>query len=130
MFDFSMAGVDAKDIDAGTLPYLDPFLGTGDRRQFDTAAERYGAAVVLFEMATGTTPQYGPDPDANPATVDDDVDGHPGHVRVDDRRGDDPVLQRKRCPVTPPPAPTPPRLCCALGSGVRHRHHSPLPAGQ
>ena len=73
MFDFSMAGVDAKDIEAGTPPYLDPFLGTGDRRRFDTAAERYGAAVVLFEMATGATPQYGPDPDANPATVDDDV---------------------------------------------------------
>ncbi len=73
MFDFSMAGVDAKDLDAGTPPYLDPFLGTGARRQYDTAAERYGAAVVLFEMATGTTPQYGPDPGAHPATVDDDV---------------------------------------------------------
>jgi len=73
MFDFSMAGVDAKDLDAGTPPYLDPFLGTGERPQFDTAAERYGAAVVLFEMATGTTPHYGPDPNAHPATVDDDV---------------------------------------------------------
>ena len=77
MFDFSMAGVDAKDIDAGTPPYLDPFLGTGERRQFDTAAERYGAAVVLFEMATGSTPQYGPDPDANPATIDADVNLEP-----------------------------------------------------
>lgn len=73
MFDFSMAGVDSKDLDAGTPPYLDPFLGTGDRRQYDTAAERYGAAVVLFEMATGTTPHYGPDPGAHPAAVDDDV---------------------------------------------------------
>ncbi|HPZ95860.1 MAG TPA: BREX system serine/threonine kinase PglW [Mycobacterium sp.] len=73
MFDFSMAGVDAKDVEAGTPPYLDPFLGTGKRSRFDTAAERYGAAVVLFEMATGATPQYGPDPDANPATVDADV---------------------------------------------------------
>lgn len=73
MFDFSMAGVDPRNIEAGTPPYLDPFLGTGTRRQYDTAAERYGAAVVLFEMATGTTPQYGPDPNANPVTVDDDV---------------------------------------------------------
>lgn len=73
MFDFSMAGVDARNIEAGTPPYLDPFLGTGARRQYDTAAERYGAAVVLFEMATGATPQYGPDPSANPATIDDDV---------------------------------------------------------
>jgi hypothetical protein len=73
MFDFSMAAVEATNIDAGTPPYLDPFLGTGGRRQYDTAAERYGAAVVLFEMATGATPCYGPDPNANPATVDDDV---------------------------------------------------------
>lgn len=73
MFDFSMAGVDPRNVEAGTPPYLDPFLGTGTRRQYDSAAERYGAAVVLFEMATGTTPQYGPDPMANPATVDDDV---------------------------------------------------------
>ena len=27
MFDFSMAGVDVKDTEAGTPPYLDPFLG-------------------------------------------------------------------------------------------------------
>ncbi len=73
MFDFSMAGVDPRNIEAGTPPYLDPFLGTGGRTQYDTAAERYGAAVVLFEMATGRVPQYGPDADANPAAVPDDV---------------------------------------------------------
>ncbi|EUA35213.1 kinase domain protein [Mycobacterium xenopi 3993] len=60
IFDFSMAGVDPKNIEAGTPPYLDPFLGTGGRRQYDTAAERYGAAVVLFEMATGKSPGTGP----------------------------------------------------------------------
>lgn len=73
MFDFSMAGVDPRNIEAGTPPYLDPFLGVSGRRQYDTAAERYGAAVVLFEMATGAAPQYGPDSQANPATVDEDV---------------------------------------------------------
>ncbi|MBV5246749.1 BREX system serine/threonine kinase PglW [Mycolicibacterium sp. PAM1] len=73
MFDFSMAGVSPDNVEAGTPPYLDPFLGTGTRRRYDTAAERYGAAVVLFEMATGATPHYGPDPGAHPATVDDDV---------------------------------------------------------
>ncbi|MCV7434924.1 BREX system serine/threonine kinase PglW [Mycolicibacterium bacteremicum] len=73
MFDFSMAGVDARNVEAGTPPYLDPFLGIGGRRQYDSAAERYGAAVVLFEMATGGRPCYGPDENANPATVDDDV---------------------------------------------------------
>ena len=73
MFDFSMAGVDTKNVDAGTPPYLDPFLGTGGRHQYDTAAERYGAAAVLFEMATGQTPTYGPDPAANPAAINDDL---------------------------------------------------------
>ncbi|QXU55725.1 BREX system serine/threonine kinase PglW [Rhodococcus sp. LW-XY12] len=73
LFDFSMAGVDLRHTDAGTPPYLDPFLGTGGRNQYDTAAERYGAAVVLFEMATGGAPQCGPDSQANPATVQDDV---------------------------------------------------------
>ena len=38
---------------AGTPPYLDPFLGTDGRDRYDSAAERYAAAVVLFEMATG-----------------------------------------------------------------------------
>lgn len=78
MFDFSMAGVDPRNVEAGTPPYLDPFLGTGARRQYDSAAERYGAAAVLFEMATGAGPQYGPDPNANPATVDDDITLNPG----------------------------------------------------
>ncbi|MGC5248847.1 BREX system serine/threonine kinase PglW [Gordonia sp. DT219] len=73
MFDFSMAGVDPRNIEAGTPPYLDPFLGLAGRRQYDTAAERYGAAVVLFEMATGQAPRYGTDPQANPAAIDDDV---------------------------------------------------------
>ena len=72
LFDFSMAAVDAKDVTAGTRPYLDPFLGTGERRRFDTAAERYGAAVVLFEMATGKRPHYGTG-DTHPATIDADV---------------------------------------------------------
>ncbi|MEU7216937.1 BREX system serine/threonine kinase PglW [Nocardia iowensis] len=73
LFDFSMAAVDARNVEAGTPPYLDPFLGTSDRRQYDSAAERYGAAVVLYEMATGSLPQYGADPDANPAAVQHDV---------------------------------------------------------
>lgn len=78
MFDFSMAGVSPDNVEAGTPPYLDPFLGTGERRRYDTAAERYGAAVVLFEMATGTTPHYGPDPRSHPGTVNDDVTVEPG----------------------------------------------------
>lgn len=82
MFDFSMAGVSPDNVEAGTPPYLDPFLGSGTRRRYDTAAERYGAAVVLFEMATGDTPRYGPDPGAHPATVDADVTVQPAMFEV------------------------------------------------
>lgn len=73
LFDFSMAGTESRALTAGTPPYLDPFLGQESRTSYDSAAERYGAAVVLYEMAAGKLPQYGADPDANPASVSDDV---------------------------------------------------------
>lgn len=71
LFDFSLSRAPATALDAGTPPYLDPFLG-GIRPRFDTAAERYAAAVVLYEMATGHRPYYG-DPLANPAAVPDEA---------------------------------------------------------
>lgn len=71
LFDFSLSRAPAAALDAGTPPYLDPFLG-GVRPRFDSAAERYAAAVVLFEMATGHRPYYG-DPLANPAAVPDEA---------------------------------------------------------
>lgn len=61
LFDFSLARAGAADVDAGTPPYLDPFLGQGTRSRWDSAAERYAASVTLFEMATGRTPQYAAD---------------------------------------------------------------------
>jgi len=71
LFDFSLTKAAASATSAGTPPYLDPFLT--ERGGWDSAAERYAAAVVLFEMATGRAPVYGDDPDANPAAVPDDV---------------------------------------------------------
>lgn len=59
LLDFSLARAPAEQLDAGTPPYLDPFLGTGDRRRFDLAAERFSAAVVLHEMASGRLPVWG-----------------------------------------------------------------------
>ncbi|BCO59617.1 BREX system serine/threonine kinase PglW [Mycobacterium intracellulare subsp. intracellulare] len=59
LFDFSLAKASAATISAGTPPYLDPFLGSGTRLHWDSAAERYAAAVTLFEMATGHAPIYG-----------------------------------------------------------------------
>lgn len=75
LFDFSLSRASASALQAGTPPYLDPFLG-GTRQVFDSAAERYSAAVVLFEMATGHTPYYG-DPMANPSSVTDEATIHP-----------------------------------------------------
>lgn len=72
LFDFSASRADPDNLEIGTTPYLDPFLGL-KRPQYDSAAERYAVAVVLFEMATGRTPYYGDDPYASPTVVDDDV---------------------------------------------------------
>lgn len=70
VFDFSMAATPATQLGAGTTPYLDPFLGE-TRLRFDAAAERFAAAVTLFEMATGTLPRWGDN--ANPRAVDVEV---------------------------------------------------------
>lgn len=70
VFDFSMAATPATQLGAGTPPYLDPFLGE-NRLRFDAAAERFAAAVTLFEMATGTLPRWGDN--ANPRAVDVEV---------------------------------------------------------
>ncbi|MCW3158008.1 BREX system serine/threonine kinase PglW [Micropruina sonneratiae] len=70
LFDFSLSKAPASDTQAGTRPYLDPFLG--GRRLYDSAAERYAAAVVLFEMATGHTPVYG-DGLSEPAAIRDEA---------------------------------------------------------
>jgi serine/threonine protein kinase len=68
LFDFSLSRAGATALTAGTPPYLDPFLDTPGRGRYDSAAERYSASVVLFEMATGATPVYG-DGQSDPASV-------------------------------------------------------------
>lgn len=75
LFDFSLTRAPASATSAGTPPYLDPFL-TGTRDRYDSAAERYAAAVVLFEMASGKTPVYGTG-DADPATIADEASVEP-----------------------------------------------------
>ncbi|MBK8460808.1 MAG: protein kinase [Micropruina sp.] len=77
LFDFSLTKAAASDTRAGTPPYLDPFLT--DKRQYDSAAERYAAAVVLFEMATGQVPVYG-DGLSDPASIRDEVTIEPGDL--------------------------------------------------
>ncbi|WP_433391044.1 BREX system serine/threonine kinase PglW [Micromonospora sp. KLBMP9576] len=71
IFDFSLAAVPADQLSAGTTAYLDPFLGQSRRLRYDAAAERFAAAVTLYEMATGALPRWGDG--ANPATVTEEV---------------------------------------------------------
>lgn len=69
LFDFSLAKAAADAVEAGTPQYRDPFLGQGRRHRFDSAAERYSAAAVMHEMATGSLPRFG-DGLTDPAVVD------------------------------------------------------------
>jgi serine/threonine protein kinase len=57
VFDFSLSSAPLDNVRVGTPPYLEPFLQL--RHRWDTAAERYAAAVILYEMATGATPRWG-----------------------------------------------------------------------
>ncbi|WP_346780881.1 BREX system serine/threonine kinase PglW [Streptomyces sp. SPB162] len=59
LFDFSLAAASDRDIKAGTRGYLDPFLGDARRPVYDDYAERYAAAVVLYEMAAAERPAWG-----------------------------------------------------------------------
>ncbi|OSM06734.1 BREX system serine/threonine kinase PglW [Magnetofaba australis] len=72
LFDFSLARVSAENIRAGTPPYLDPFLNTPSRRRWDLHAERFAAAMTLYEMATGALPKWG-DGRSDPALLDCEV---------------------------------------------------------
>ncbi len=70
-FDFSLAAAPADQLKAGTPPYLDPFLGAPERPRYDAAAERFAAAVTLYEMAVGAQPVWGEN--ANPKAISDEV---------------------------------------------------------
>ena len=54
LFDFSLSSMDAGQVSAGTPGYRDPFLR--QRGSWDAAADRYSAAVTLYEMLTGARP--------------------------------------------------------------------------
>jgi serine/threonine protein kinase len=59
LFDFSLADTTARATRTGTPPYLDPFLGSDRRPEYDAAAELYSIAVTLHEMASGELPSWG-----------------------------------------------------------------------
>lgn len=72
LFDFSLSRAPAENVQAGTRDYMDPFLQEPGRRRWDLYAERYAAAITLYEMATGTLPQWG-DGQSAPEMLDDEI---------------------------------------------------------
>ncbi|MGW5396857.1 BREX system serine/threonine kinase PglW [Streptomyces sp. NPDC003952] len=76
LIDFSLAGYPAKDYEAGTEGYLDPFIGTLTRTAYDSHAERYAVAVTLHQMASGELPKWG-DGSLPPRMTDQKTHPHP-----------------------------------------------------
>ncbi|XKK62608.1 NERD domain-containing protein [Streptomyces sp. ARC32] len=56
MIDFSLAGYPAKEIEAGTEGYLDPFVGIITRGSYDGHAERYALAVTCTRWRPANCP--------------------------------------------------------------------------
>lgn len=69
LFDFSLSQTPLDNIRAGTEPYLDPFLMLRKPPRWDLYAERFAAAMTLYEMATGTLPKWG-DGQSNPSVLE------------------------------------------------------------
>ncbi|MCY2987164.1 MAG: BREX system serine/threonine kinase PglW [Planctomycetota bacterium] len=59
LFDFSLSRTPPENIRAGTAGYLEPFLASRRPPRWDLYAERYAAAVTLYELATGAIPKWG-----------------------------------------------------------------------
>jgi serine/threonine protein kinase len=72
LFDFSLARTPAENLEAGTRPYLDPFLSLRQTPRWDLYAERFAAAVTLYETLTGHVPTWG-DGLSAPALVDQEA---------------------------------------------------------
>ena len=73
LFDFSLSRTPADNIRAGTSGYLDPLLPLRKPPRWDLHAERYAAAMTLYELATGSLPQWGDgntDPSHLPPTTE------------------------------------------------------------
>ena len=68
LFDFSLSRAPLENIRAGTPQYVDPFLSMRRPQRWDLQAERYSAAITLYEMTTGVLPRWG-DGQSDPALV-------------------------------------------------------------
>ena len=61
LFDFSLSRTAPDNIRAGTRGYIDPLLALRKPPRWDLHAERYAAAVTLYELAAGphNLPKWG-----------------------------------------------------------------------
>ncbi|MBF0304857.1 MAG: protein kinase [Alphaproteobacteria bacterium] len=75
LFDFSLSRTPADNIQAGTRPYLDPFLSVRRPPRWDSHAERFAPAVTLYEMLTSDVPTWG-DGRSDAAAIDEEVSLH------------------------------------------------------
>jgi serine/threonine protein kinase len=76
LFDFSLSRASADNVHAGTTGYVDPFLQK--RGTWDLHADRWAAAVTLYQMASGELPHFGdgrsaPAAITSEATIDEDA---------------------------------------------------------
>jgi serine/threonine protein kinase len=85
LFDFSLSRCSPDNIRAGTPGYLDPFLPLRKPPRWDLQAERFSAAVTLYQMATGFLPVWH-DGKTDPTMVDCEV-------TIDTERFVDPSLR-------------------------------------
>src|SRR5262249_3356037 len=102
---FSLSRTPPENIKAGTQGYLDPLLPL--RKRWDLYAERYAAAVTLFELTTGTMPKWG-DGRSEPSQVECEA-------TIDEELFDPALRQALREAVGP-------FFGKALGRAARQRH--------
>jgi serine/threonine protein kinase len=76
LFDFSLCNASPENIKAGTLAYMDPFIGERKVKRWDISSECFSAAMALHEMATGVLPTWG-DGKSDPASIKGEVNIQP-----------------------------------------------------
>lgn len=72
LYDFSLARTAPDNLHAGTRPYLDPFLCLRRPPRWDLYAERFAAAMTLYELLTRSLPVWG-DGISDPAALECEV---------------------------------------------------------
>ena len=82
LFDFSLAKTPIDNIRAGTPGYLDPLLPNRKPACWDSYAERYAAAITLYELTTGTLPKWG-DGITDPSYLECEITIEPEFFEVD-----------------------------------------------